>query len=403
MDKFEKEHRQIEKQRKKVDAYHEKRVRPKDEAATAKKGKGKEATDDTAPAEESPEEVTPVAATEAPELPVQPLQPLQPEPPAPIEVEVPATAAQADSPVAAATAPTPSAATPPPTPAEIPHTQPADVAPVQPQQPTHSPATAQTSNADASAPVADLPPQPVTPPPAPVVEAATEAEPATPTISPEERAAQLEAARRSRIEELRRIAMRGRETEEPPAPEPEPIPEPEPTPEPPPPVATEGGGKDSGFVSPPPKLQGLTVLGKIEIGGKKEKERRKTKNAPAHAHVAKPLISMPKLRGREPLAEPPAGPPEPHHARTLPKPEATQGAPAQPPGQPPEQEISVGGKGQRLTATRSTNNLAKHSPAWGGATHVRGGSSTAKTNVRSTKHAPKHSANAKVPKQQFCV
>ena len=277
MDKFEKEHRQIEKQRKKVDAYHEKRVRPKDEAATAKKGKGKEATDDTAPAEESPEEVTPVAATEAPELPVQPLQPLQPEPPAPIEVEVPATAAQADSPVAAATAPTPSAATPPPTPAEIPHTQPADVAPVQPQQPTHSPATAQTSNADASAPVADLPPQPVTPPPAPVVEAATEAEPATPTISPEERAAQLEAARRSRIEELRRIAMRGRETEEPPAPEPEPIPEPEPTPEPPPPVATEGGGKDSGFVSPPPKLQGLTVLGKIEIGGKKEKEKEKDK------------------------------------------------------------------------------------------------------------------------------
>ena len=35
MDKFEKEHRQIEKQRKKVDAYHEKRVRVKDEPATA--------------------------------------------------------------------------------------------------------------------------------------------------------------------------------------------------------------------------------------------------------------------------------------------------------------------------------------------------------------------------------
>src|SRR4051794_8528597 len=33
MGKFEKEHRQIEKQRKKVDAYHEKRVRTKEEAA----------------------------------------------------------------------------------------------------------------------------------------------------------------------------------------------------------------------------------------------------------------------------------------------------------------------------------------------------------------------------------
>lgn len=272
MDKFEKEHRQIEKQRKKVDAYHEKRVRPKDDAAPAKKGKGKEAAQDE-PSEEATEEVIAVATTEATEPSDQPVQT---EPAVPIAPEVPATAPQPEMPVAATTGTTPSAAPQLSTPAEISHPQPA-ATPDQPQQPEPSPVTAQASNAQDSA-AADSASQPATPPPppapAPIVEPVTEAEPATPIISQEERAAQLEIARRSRIDELRRIAMRGRETES----EPEPIPEPEPLPEPEPPTAaTTEGGQDSRFVSPPPKLQGLTVLGKIEIGGKKEKEKEKDK------------------------------------------------------------------------------------------------------------------------------
>ncbi len=263
MDKFEKEHRQIEKQRKKVDAYHEKRVRPKEETTASKKKESKEKEEAQGAGGEEPAEAI-VAAAPQPAEPAEPL-PL-PEPPTPVAVsEAPEVAAKpvATPPVAETTAPAvpPTVATASPA-AKADDTPAAAVATPAPEAP--------------AAPVSAPPSSSAPPAASPVVESVAATEPAPPTISAEERAAQLEDARRSRIEELRRIAMRGRETEEPPAPEPEP--EPEPTPQPEPLVASEEGEQGARFVSEPPKLQGLTVLGKIDIGGKKkEKEKDKDK------------------------------------------------------------------------------------------------------------------------------
>jgi translation initiation factor IF-2 len=103
---------------------------------------------------------------------------------------------------------------------------------------------------------------------------------ATVIITPEERAARMEEERRVRKEELRAIAQQGRE--------PEPVAEPEPEPEPvvEEPVVEASVVDESGLTShtAPPKLQGLTVLGKIEVPNKaaerakeKEKERGKRK------------------------------------------------------------------------------------------------------------------------------
>lgn len=266
MDKFEKEHRQIEKQRKKVDAYHEKRVRPKDETTASKKKEGKEKEEAQGTGVEEPAEAI-VAAAPQPAETAEPLP--QPEPPTPVATQAP-TAVPAAKPVAV---PPVAEITAPAVPPTV-----ATASPALPAQADDAPAAATATPApEAPAAPVPAPPSSSTPPAAaPSVEAVPDAEPAAPTISAEERAAQLEDARRSRIEELRRIAMRGRETEEPPAPEPEP--EPEPTPQPEPPVVSEEGEQGSRFVSAPPKLQGLTVLGKIDIGGKKEKEKDKDKD-----------------------------------------------------------------------------------------------------------------------------
>jgi len=235
MDKFEKEHRQIEKQRKKVDAYHEKRVRNKEEhQLKAKK---------------------PAKATESQETAAEEVETSQPEPqPATPEME------RYEAIVEEAAAPEP-------------------VAPPAEQEEVAPPVVTEQVQETAAEPVAvvEETPQPAEPE---AVQAAQEH-----ALTPEERAEQLEEARRSRREELRAIALQGRQA---PVQEPEPEAPPEPQTQEPAAAAEAavvvGNEKESvKFVSSPPKLQGLTVVGKIDVEkrtndrGREKKERGKRK------------------------------------------------------------------------------------------------------------------------------
>lgn len=225
MDKFEKEHRQIEKQRKKVDAYHEKRVRTKEEThpKPKKPGKGEGAdgseegqfveTTEVAHQAEPPPEMEVVAEPEmtAPEQPV---------------VEAAPIVAETEPELAAEVAPVP--------------------VPV----------------------IVEAEPPAVIVQPEPIMEPERQIQ-----VTPQERAEQLEEARRSRREELRAIAFQGRPVQEQ-EPVPEPVVEEPPIVEvPQEPVAAnttqDTQGSDIRFVSSPPKLQGLTVVGKIDVEKKK--------------------------------------------------------------------------------------------------------------------------------------
>jgi len=219
MDKFEKEHRQIEKQRKKVDAYHEKRIRTREET--------------TQPVEEKrrtrrkgEEEL--VAETET------------------------AVAHHAEGEGEAITAETtPTAEREEPTPAEMVQTVPSEgeVAEVEPQEPA-----------------------------APMTQE------------------QMEEARQARMEQLRAIAQKGRPIVARPrkgAPEgvstesttaageagPEPIPPSEIV------VPVGDGEAPSRMVSTPPKLQGLTVLGKIAVESAEDKKKKRKRIREGHKSV----------------------------------------------------------------------------------------------------------------------
>ncbi len=219
MDKFEKEHRQIEKQRKKVDAYHEKRVRTRDEAPEEKKPttSRRRKTDDEPV--ESPGVTTP--ATPAEHAPIA-------------ETE---------------TAPT-----------------------------TDTPAEAETVVVEA----------------APVVEAPTDEDqsaeaPSSAPMTPE----QMEEARRVRREQLRAIAKSAiaekeqtREDEEEARAEKAPAQ----------PVAAEKERPESteaapeeapsgNMVSSPPKLQGLTVVGKITVEKPEDKKKKRKRIREGHKAV----------------------------------------------------------------------------------------------------------------------
>ncbi len=256
MDKFQKEHRQIEKQRKKVDAYHEKRVRVKDEVPEARDPKMKDEQTEETQMEAPQVESTPVveeAPAPAPAEAVAP--PVVEETPAPAPVEIPEPV-PAPAPVAPPVAQMPPVAQVPPVaqmPPEVPARPVAETAP------------------EAVAPA----PTPV-PEPTPVVEQQVEA----PQPTPKERAEALEEAKRARMEELRAISQRGREIPQP-APAPEPVPEPEPVAEAPQePVApvqaeAEEVPGNRAFVTSPPKLQGLTVLGKINVEKPQDKDKGK--------------------------------------------------------------------------------------------------------------------------------
>jgi len=311
MDKFEKEHRQIEKQRMKVGAYHEKRVKTKEEAS--------QQSDDRKVKKPNDQPTDVEAASDAPGAEPEPVHEVveaqQPEPAveAPVEiaptVEQPQPEPAVSQPVA--TAPAEPVVEPPVM------TAPVEVAPVVPE------------------PVRTEPQQPAMQQPEP--EQAEEK-----ILSPQERTEQMEEARRARREQLRAIAQQGREPE--PVVEPEPQPEPvvEPEPAPPeivePPVAAEGAAADEQgikYVTQPPKLQGLTVLGKIDVGraadkGKDKKERGKRKriregvksvdittegrNRPATTSTT-PATPAPRPAG----AAPAGGPPKPLSAAELAK------------------------------------------------------------------------------------
>ncbi|MDB5034230.1 MAG: infB [Chlorobi bacterium] len=252
MGKFEKEHRQIEKQRMKVDAYHEKRVRTKEEAS--QQAEEKKTKKPSRPDEGDQPAVETTADTEAETTVVAAHQP-EPEVAEPVASHEPVTAGHVE---------------PAPTPA-----QPEPVA-------EQRPVIAEEPRPVVEQPVAvQAPPvqQPVIIQPPPVQE---------PVITPQERAEQLEAARLARREQLRAIAQQGREHLAPTIHQPEPVREPEPAPVVATPVAGETPAVDADdqsrkYVTTPPKLQGLTVLGKINVEkkpvdkSKDKKERGKRK------------------------------------------------------------------------------------------------------------------------------
>lgn len=224
MDKFEKEHRQIEKQRKKVDAYHEKRVRTKEEthpkAKKPAKGEGGEVSDEP---QSIPVE-TPEAAQQPEYAPAHEVE-FVPEQ----EVTAPEQPVVEAAPIVAETEP-------------------------------------ELAAVEAAPAIVEPEPPAVIEQPEPVMEPER-------LITPQERAEQLEEARRSRREELRAIAFQGRPVQEQ-EPAPEPVAEEpeviEASAEPEPPVQEQpASGSDINFVSSPPKLQGLTVVGKIDVEKKK--------------------------------------------------------------------------------------------------------------------------------------
>ncbi len=218
MGKFEKEHRQIEKQRKKVDAYHEKRVRTREETVTQ-------------PDERKPKKAAVVGADGTIEEGVELVEEL-----VPVTAEVEPVIAEPES---------------------------SPVAPVEIEE---------IPEPETATPVA------VVEEPEPVIEAVAE----TPLVveeqlTTEQRAEQLEEARRARMEQLRAIAQQGRpiaEEIEDVAEEVVEVPEVEPEPVQPVPEPVEADGVR--FMRTPPKLQGLTVLGKIDVA-KKEPEKKDEK------------------------------------------------------------------------------------------------------------------------------
>jgi translation initiation factor IF-2 len=251
MGKFEKEHRQIEKQRKKVDAYHDKRARIKEDAADQRdqEKKGKKG------AQGEEEYITEQQAEPAPHE-VQAQTP-QSEPTAPVE-QIPVAEAHEERPVVEMPA---VEALPAPPPVEEPVTlQPTPREPVADQPSVAPPSTAEA---------------------VPVV--------AEKEVTPQERAEQLEQARRSRMEELRAIAQQGRQPsqeqkeaeaeararmEAPPVEEKPAAAEKTPAGDEQAAPAEKAPEKGPKFMSAPPKLQGLTVLGKIQIESPEEKKAK---------------------------------------------------------------------------------------------------------------------------------
>jgi translation initiation factor IF-2 len=140
-----------------------------------------------------------------------------------------------------------------------------------------------------TAPVVEAPPPvaetPVQQAPPVVITQQPEPQPEEKQLSQQERTEQLEEARRLRREQLRAIAQQGRgippTLSEPAAPAP--VEEPEQAPEPEPVVVNEApaaGGEEADdqgikYVAEPPKLQGLTVLGKIDVGRPADKNKSK--------------------------------------------------------------------------------------------------------------------------------
>jgi translation initiation factor IF-2 len=242
MGKFEKEHRQIEKQRKKVDAYHEKRTKTKEDAAVHQ---AEERTKTQSQKDEV--ETAEVDASVATETVVTPVA---------VEVAPPETS------------------TPEPTVVEAPPV--VATTPTEAAEPIHVEVVTSKAEKDSSVRV----------PQGPSTDATTSADGAQ--LSSEDRAQQLDDARQARLEQLRAIAQKGRK------PAPKPVVEPEVV-EPPkeevkaaaetPEGDAAAAGEDKGegnFVSPPPRLQGLTVRGKIAVVDpkqekKEQNERRKRK------------------------------------------------------------------------------------------------------------------------------
>lgn len=218
MDKFEKEHRQIEKQRKKVDAYHEKRVRTREEAPPHIEEKATTA-DRRRKEEAAPVEVVVEAPVEAPITPEQGEQ------------------------------------------AEVANAAPQDTTEAAPEEPAVEASGSET----------------------------TEAAPRAP-MTPE----QMEEARRVRREQLRAIAKSAIAEQEQTKEEEE--------------AATAAGAETMGtmppeekateqtepeaaeapvgnMVSTPPKLQGLTVVGKISVEKAEDKKKKRKRIREGHKSV----------------------------------------------------------------------------------------------------------------------
>jgi translation initiation factor IF-2 len=263
MDKFEKEHRQIEKQRKKVGAYHEKRVRPSKEEEHAA-GEGETPAPVSVPAPEA----------EQPEAPVAPeVQPPAPEvisTPEPVVVEAEPTAPVQPEPVVADE----------PAPVRVEPKVEEVIAAVEP--PVSEKAPVVEEQHVAPTPVVE---QPVAREEAPVAEPVIEQAPVI-EEAPVARREVVEAPVERRAEEI--PAEQPVAREEAPVVEPE---KPAPTMVPHPVITTAAEGvaahphddpKNKGFASSPPTLQGLTVLGRIElpkkaVPKKEEKGTRKRK------------------------------------------------------------------------------------------------------------------------------
>lgn len=225
MGKFEKEHRQIEKQRKKVDAYHEKRVRTREEAIVEEKEK------EAKEKEKEKERKRVKAENEPGDMPAEPV----------VAEEI---------------------AVPEP-----------DVVPEPIEEPTPEPVVEMTAVPE---PVQTFVETPVVTPVELIETEAIEIAEPEGELTTEQRVTMLEEARVARMEQLRAIAQQGRAVA--PEPEPEPVPEPEPEPEP---VVSEADQTPVDpdairFVSQPPKLQGLTVLGKIDMA-KSDADKNKGK------------------------------------------------------------------------------------------------------------------------------
>jgi len=207
MDKFQREHKLVEKQRAKVGAYH---------TSVTKRT--------TRPGQEEPEEESPAPHQTTSTAPPEPEVSAE-QTPAPVEVEMPATPVEVAAPIEAG------------------------AVPEAPSESVENPA-----------------PEPAAETPAPTT---------IDTVSQLRRsltAEELEIARRDNEQRLRDVVRQARGEEETPAEAAAPPPAPEPVPEVPaaPPVSEK-------IVIDPPKLQGLTVLGKIAVGGDKTARRTRTR------------------------------------------------------------------------------------------------------------------------------
>jgi len=203
MDKFEKEHRQIEKQRRKVDAYHEKRIRTREDVTPPvdEKRQTNRKGEEEAPAEGQTEETTPA------------------------EVVVEGGTSHETEAVA------------PETVAPAVSTDDETVVPVE------------AGGEEPKAPEAETPA----------------------TLLTQE---QMEEARHARMQQLRAIAQKGRPIVQPKE-APPPVADEEPASREGADITAEAESTQGNLVSSPPKLQGLTVVGKISVEDPEKKKKRK--------------------------------------------------------------------------------------------------------------------------------